>query len=137
MEPPSVVKTYVDAWCRYDFEAVARTFASDGVLREPASEEQPVTRDQLKDYATKIMEPLLIGFPDARWETVALNAISEKFAVWQWIFRGTNTGAFGGKPPTHRQIELPGCEVIEIADGNIRNIQGYCDLLGFHRQLGR
>jgi len=136
MEPPNVVKTYVDAWCRRDWEAVIETFAPDGVLREPSSEEQPVPREKLRDYI-KGFDWLWSGIPDARWETVSLNAISEKLAVWQWIFRGTNTGAIGENPPTHHKIVVPGCEIIEIANGKIRSIQGYFDMLSFQKQLGR
>ena len=135
MEPQSVVKTYVDAWCRRDFEAWTGTFAPDGVIREPASEDQPVPKEKLLDY-TKSLE-VWVGFPDAKWETVSLKAISEKFAVWQWIFRGTNTGAFGGNPPTHRKVVLPGCEILEVDRGKIRSVQGYYDLLSFQKQLNR
>jgi len=136
MEPQSVVRTYVDAWCRRDFGAVIETFAPDGVLREPSSEDQPVPRENLEDYL-KGFEWLWTGFPDARWETVSLNAISEKLAVWQWTFRATNTGPFDGNPPTHRKVVLPGCEIIEIAHGKIRSVQGYFDRLSFQKQLGR
>ena len=136
MEPQSVVRTYVDAWCRRDFGAVIETFAPDGVLREPSSEDQPVPRENLEDYL-KGFEWLWTGFPDAKWETVSLNAISEKLAVWQWTFRATNTGPFDGNPPTQRKVVLPGCEIIEIAHGKIRSVQGYFDRLSFQKQLGR
>jgi steroid delta-isomerase-like uncharacterized protein len=136
MEPQSVVKKYVDTWCRRDLEAWIETFATDGVVREPGSEEQPVPKEKLKDYL-KGLEAILVGFPDAKWETVSLNAISEKLAVWQWIFRGTNTGAFEGHPPTQRKVVLHGCEILEIANGKIRSVQAYYDLLSFQKQLGR
>jgi len=136
VEPQSVVKRYVDTWCRRDWEALVETFASDGVVREPSSEEQPVPKEKLMDYI-KGFDRLWAGFPDAKWETVSLHALSERLAVWQWIFRATNTGAIGGNPPTHRKIVRPGCEIIEIADGKIRSVQGYYDLLSFQKQLGR
>jgi len=135
MEPPDIVKTYADTFCRRDFEKCVETFAPDGVVREPSSEEQPVPKDKLMDYL-RSFEWMWVAFPDAKWETVALNAISEKLAVWQWIFRGTNSGPMGGKPPTHRKVVLPGCEIIEVANGKIRSVQGYYDLLSFQRQLG-
>jgi len=136
MEPQPIVKRYVDAWCRRDWEAFIGTFAPDGVVREPSSGEQPIPKEKLRDYLTGF-DWLWMGLPDAKWETVSLSAISEKFSVWQWIFRGTNTGAIGGKPPTGRKVELPGCEIIEVANGKIRSVQGYYDLLSFQKQLGQ
>jgi steroid delta-isomerase-like uncharacterized protein len=136
MEPPSIVKAYVDTWCRHDFEAWIGTFAPDGVSRGPTNEGQPVPKDKLMD-SVKGLEWLWVGFPDAKWETVSLNGISEKLAVWQWVFRGTNTGAFGGNPPTHRTVTLPGCEIIEIANGKVQSVHVYYDRLSLEKQLGR
>ncbi len=54
----------------------------------------------------------------------------------QWVMRGTNSGAFGGGPPTGRSVALPGADFILIVGDQVRSVQGYFDQKMLLEQLG-
>jgi steroid delta-isomerase-like uncharacterized protein len=131
MEVPQVVKTYVETWSTGDIETSIALFGPDGTYSDPTTPE-PIVARSLKEH----WKAFYVGFPDQKFETVGLDAISDHVWVWRWIARGTHTGPFRGIPPTGRRITQPGCEFIEIRDGRIRNVVGYFDRLTLMTQLG-
>ena len=100
MELPQIVSTYIDTFRRHDLDAWLATFAPDGTLSDPATDQQPLAGQALKD----VVGGFFAGFPDATTETVAVYAISEDLAVWRWVIRGTHTGSYRGLPPTGRVL---------------------------------
>ena len=132
MELPQIVSTYIDAFRRQDVDAWLTTFAPDGTLRDPATDQQPLAGQALKD----VVGGFFAGFSDATTETVAVYAISADLAVWRWVIRGTNTGSYRGFPPTGRSVTLPGCEFIEVRQCLVQRVEGYFDRLSMLGQLG-
>jgi len=50
--------------------------------------------------------------------------------------RATHRGAFAGVPPTGREVELSGIEIVRLAGGRIVEHWDEIDALGLLRQLG-
>jgi steroid delta-isomerase-like uncharacterized protein len=131
MEIPQIVRRYVDAWSASDLDGYLAVFASDGTYSDPNLPERTLAHGLKEHFAG-----FFAGFPDASCETVALEAISDNLSVWRFVIRGTNTGSLRGLPPTGRQIEVPGCEFIEVLGNRIHHVQGYIDRLTMLTQLG-
>jgi len=132
MQIPDVVRRYVDAFAARDAVGCARCFAPDGTYTDPTYAPEPLRPEAIPEKFGNVFA----AFPDATTETVGLDPISEQTFVWRWIIRGTHSGPYAGRPATGRQIELPGCEFIEIRDGLIRRAEGYFDRLTLLVQLG-
>lgn len=131
MELPQIVSTYIGSLHRHDLDAWLATFAPDGTYSAPTTA-QPLSGQALKDH----LGPLLTGFPDVTFETVAVQAITADLVVWRWVMRGTHTGSYRGLPATGRSVILPGCEFIEVRDAKIHCVEGYFDRLSLLQQLG-
>jgi len=124
MEIPAVIRTYIDTFTPAALDAWITTFAPEGTYCDP-SIPNPVPAHGLKEH----FAGLFAGFPDVTFELVGIDAISERIWVWRWVFHGTNTGAFRGRPPTGRRVTMPGCEIIEIRGDHVYRAQGYDDRL--------
>jgi steroid delta-isomerase-like uncharacterized protein len=74
------------------------------------------------------------GFPDLKI-TVDLMVAEGDLVTVVWTFRGTNTAAGYGLPPTGARIELRGITVWRIVDGKIREEWTSFDELQAARQL--
>ena len=131
MEIPQIVRQYIDTCNPAQFNAFLMTFAADATYRDPGTP-QPLSGPGIRGY----FSALFAAFPDIAFETVAVDVVSDQMAVWRWIMRGTNTGSIAGIPATQRSVTLPGCEFIEIRDGQVQRVQGYFDQLTVMRQLG-
>ena len=79
---------------------------------------------------------LYTAFSDTTCETVALDAISERLWVWQWVLGERHTGSFRGLSPTGRRIALPGCEIIELRGDRVCRDVGYLDRLTMLASFG-
>ena len=131
MELPQIINTYIETFNRHDLDAWLATFAPDGTYLDPTTA-QPLSGQALKNH----FDVILIRFPDAILETVALHAITAELVVWRWIMRGTNIGSYPGFPPTGGSLNLPGCEFIEVRQGLVQRVEGYFDRLSLREQLG-
>jgi steroid delta-isomerase-like uncharacterized protein len=132
MELPQIVSTYIDAFCRQDVDAWLTTFAPDGTLSDPATDQQPLAGQALKD----VVGGFFAGFPDATTETVAVYAITEDLTAWRWVIRGSHTSSYRGLPPTGRSLILPGCEFIAVQEGLVQRVEGYFDRLSLLQHIG-
>jgi steroid delta-isomerase-like uncharacterized protein len=131
MEIPQVVKTYVEAWSARDLDRYLATFAQAGRYSDPTVAKPTLARDLKEHFAG-----FFAGFPDATFETVGLDAVSDHIWVWRWIWRGTHSGSLRGIPPTGRRVEVPGCEFIELRGNHVLHVSGYFDRLTMLTQLG-
>ena len=131
MEVPQIVKTYVQTWSTHDLATCLDLFAPDGTYSDPTTPQPTVARNLKEHWAG-----FFAAFPDVKFETVALDAISENLCIWRWIGRGTHTGSLGGAPPSGRKMAQPGCEFIEVRNGRIQTVIGYFDRLTMLTQLG-
>ena len=61
------------------------------------------------------------GFPDVRFTIKDLFGEDNRVAV-RWSMVGTQSGEFGGKPPTGKQVTLPGNTIFRVENGMIHEM---------------
>lgn len=131
MEVPQVVRAYVEKFTASGLDGWLAIFAPDGTYSSP-NVPQPTLVTELKKHFTDFFT----GFPDAMFETVGLEPISNEVWVWRWVGHGTNTGSFRGRPATGKRIAVPGCDFIQIRGDHVVHAEGYVDRLTILIQLG-
>ena len=104
-------------------EIYASDFVNHGLHRNADLQE-----DQAAVHAEKK------AFPDLKM-TVDLMVAEGDLVTVVWIFRGTNTAAGYGLPPTRARVELRGITVWRIVDGKIREEWTSFDELQAARQF--
>jgi steroid delta-isomerase-like uncharacterized protein len=77
----------------------------------------------------------LTAFPDLNLKVEDMIAEGDK-VVTTYTTCGTQRGAFGGLPPTGKQVAVPGYVIARIADGKIAEQWGLDDRLAMLQQLG-
>src|SRR4051794_13415026 len=103
METPLMVGTYIKQFTASGLDRWVTTFASDGTYSDPSTPE-PVPSHHLGEHFGRFFA----GFPDAKFDTVSINSISDHLWVWRWVLHATNTGSYRGLPTTGRSLTLPG-----------------------------
>ena len=77
----------------------------------------------------------LVAFPDVH--VIIDDLIAEDDKVMARIHAiATNTGPFGGNPPTGRKVEIHSIRIFHIADNKIVDTWAMQDRLGLMEQLG-
>ena len=79
---------------------------------------------------------MFAAFPDLSFDIVRASATGDGDVVGEWMMRGTNSGSFGGLPPTGLGVALPGVDLIQVDGDAIRSVRGYFDGGTLVRQLG-
>jgi steroid delta-isomerase-like uncharacterized protein len=122
---------YFEAWNRRDPEAVVRAFVDGGTYGDPTTGGE-LTGAAIGENAARLFE----AFPDLAFEIASAAETSDGRVVGEWVMRGTNTGSFGGLPPTGLAVELPGVDVIVVEGDRVRSVRGYFDPGSLAKQLG-
>jgi steroid delta-isomerase-like uncharacterized protein len=128
-------QAYFDAWNARDPEAVAAAFAEDGTYTDPTVAGPPLSGLALAEH----VRDMLTGFPDLTFEilhTQPQDNGTSGAVIARWLMRGTNTGPLRGLAPTGRRVELRGVDVITIAGGEIKSVEGLFDRETLSEQLG-
>ena len=131
MEALEVAQAYFDAWNLQDPAEIAATFAPGGTYNDPTTG-QPLSGQAIVEYTSG----LFTAFPDLSFEIVSAGVTGDGTVGAQWLMRGTNSGSFGGGPPTGQMVELPGADFIAVDGDKIRSVQGYFDQRTLVEQLG-
>lgn len=125
-----IAQKYFDAWNAHDADAIVKTFADNGIYRDPTTGE--ISGDAIGVNAKRLWDT----FPDLSFEIVSITEAGPGRVVAEWIMKGTHAGAFQGLPATGRKISLPGADVIEIGTNGIEAVKGYFDTRVIPVQLG-
>ena len=137
---PQVIKDWMEPWLAGGLSTAGAldkyfaTLTADSTYTDP-NFPKPVLASSLKEHWREEFS----AYPDARFETVSLEAVSEHAWIYRWIVRGTHTGpiiGFKDVPPTGRSFTLPGCDFIELRGGKVSSDVGYFDRLTLLSQLG-
>ena len=126
---PELVEKYVRTWdARSDGSLVDEVMAPDVVDHQPvgsADGVEGVKRD--------------IAVYHAAFSDLALRCedyiIGEDRVAVRWSARGTHDGDGLGMPPTHRQVELHGIDILRIAHGRVAERWGQFNGLDMMQQL--
>ena len=131
MAASDIAQRYFDAWNRRDPSAIAAIFADGGTYSDPASG-GTLTGQAIAQYSGGLFS----AFPDLSFDIVSADSAGDGKVAAQWLMKGTNTGPFGGGPPTGRSIALPGTDFITVEGDKVRSVQGYFDQRTLVEQLG-
>lgn len=77
----------------------------------------------------------LTGFSDITFTIVDIFGQGDKI-VKHWNFKGKNTGAFFGMPPTGKTVNVEGVTIAKMKNGKITHEQDFMDSMPFMQQLG-
>ena len=127
-----VRRFYEEVWGGGDVTFASDVFAGDYVRHDlrPAQAE-PGAAGQ-----ARIAEQFRQAFPDLRWR-VDLVLAEDDLVAARWTAAGTNTGSWGGQPPTGRPAEFSGVNIFRFGEhGKVIEIWNHRDDLGLMEQLG-
>lgn len=125
-----VARRYFAAWNAHDSDGIVATFAPGGTYADPTT--PPLAGAAVGAYASDLFG----AFPDLAFEEVGTTVGQGGTVAAQWVMRGTQTGPFGGAPPTGRTVVLPGADFLTVASDRIQTLQGYFDQRALLAQLG-
>ena len=100
---------------RGDMAAADAIFAPDVRFHYPLGDLNDI--DAVKGY----IQAVRTAFPDVRFTVEDLFGEGEQVAA-RWSMSGTQTGEFRGKPPTGKQVTMPGNTVFRVQDGKIHEM---------------
>ncbi|MGY1784730.1 ester cyclase [Geodermatophilus sp. SYSU D00698] len=126
-----LAERYLRGWQDHDGDAVAATFADDGVYTDPSLPE-PLPKGAVAGFVSGF----LAAFPDLTLTVEDVVGEGSRAYV-RWRLQGTNSGVLPGLPaPTQRRCDVPGVDLIEVGPDGITRVVGYFDQKGFFEQLG-
>jgi len=119
-----------EVWHQGQLSRIDDLFTTDFVRHDPLGRELQGTEQN-----RQFIGSLRAAFPDVHYSVEERLAEGDKVVV-RYRFRGTHLGAFGGMPPTGKQVTYTGILIYSIGEGKIAEQWTAFDLLGFLRQLG-
>jgi steroid delta-isomerase-like uncharacterized protein len=127
-----VARTYIEAIGRRDLEAAVAMWRPGSVDHFEGIADL-VAPDQVRAYFAE----LFAAFPDWQMEVLDVAASRGRAAV-RWRATGTFTGPgkFQGLAPTGAAIDIQGCDMIEVSDGEIVGNNAYINGAQVAQQLG-
>ncbi len=131
MNSKELLQNWIDAFQRWDGEAVAACYAEDAVNFQVMTGKPDVGIEAIRAGN----DAFFAAFPDA-WSRVE-NLIGDgDWAAWEWGGGGTWTGEFMGQQPTGNSFEIRGCGFFQFRDGKIIYQRGYWDKETWFSQIG-
>jgi steroid delta-isomerase-like uncharacterized protein len=128
----TVVRQFIErAWIGKDIDSVLAYYAPGFRYHNPAMEGMPPGPEGIR----ALLAGFHAAFPDADYRIDALIGENDMVAVlYSWS--GTNTGAFGPMPATHRPVSAAGAIFCRVVDGRILEQWDIDDRFGVMQQLG-
>jgi predicted ester cyclase len=91
--------------------------------------------DFVLDDARKWWADMWNAFPDLRFRGEVI-LVGEDGYTARWVFAGTHTGPYLGKPPTGKRFEMSGMGAYRMHGGKCAEEWSVADFLGLREQLG-
>jgi steroid delta-isomerase-like uncharacterized protein len=130
----AAIDRYNDAWNSHDVEAIVAMHASDMVFENHTAGE----RAEGADVGPHIAR-IFASWPDLTFATRRLY-VREDLVVQEWTATATHQSELRRgdltAPPSGRQIEWKGMDVIPFEDGLIKRKDVYSDSVSILRQVG-
>lgn len=131
-EPAAVAKAYFEAVGERDVEAMMAFWRPGGVGHIHGIADLRAPEGYREWFGA-----LFTAFPDYRFEIISIVADEQRAAV-RWRSTGTfnGTGRFEGMIPNGQPVSIEGCDLLEIRDGRIVDLNAYLNASELARQLG-
>jgi steroid delta-isomerase-like uncharacterized protein len=91
----------------------------------------PSNKDGVKQFFAMTRS----AFPDLRFEAQEVVAEDDLVSM-RFVFTGTQQGEFMGVPPTGKQVEVGGFDLVRIENGQVTEHWGVLDAMALMQQLG-
>lgn len=118
------------AWAARDAASLTADHAADGVVVSPTG---GVLEGSVE--IERIYRVWFTAFPDLIFATEDLIVDDQRVALLCRI-TGSHSGEFFGMPPTGRRIEVSGCFIYRMEDGQIAHERRILDFTGLLVQVG-
>jgi steroid delta-isomerase-like uncharacterized protein len=129
------IDRYNAAWGAHDVDAIVELHTDDSVFENHVTGDVNVGREEI----AKAIAGIFAVFPDLSFETRRAY-IRDDLVVQEWTARGTQEGTMTRAgvevPPTGKEVEYRGMDVIPIRDGLVARKDVYSDSVTLLRQLG-
>ena len=126
-----VERFYDEVWNKGNVEVASEVFAEDYVRHDlRPTQALPGPAGQ-----AKIAADFRAAFPDLRMELDLILGDGDLVAA-RWTAEGTNTGPWGGRPPTGKRARFSGVNIFRFRDGKVVELWNQRDDLGLKQQLG-
>ncbi|MNQ54723.1 SnoaL-like polyketide cyclase [compost metagenome] len=130
----AIVDGYMAAWNAHDAEQAATFLAEDAVYFDATVGTPQNGKAAARD---NVIQVFITAVPDLTWKMTSAPIVGEGGIAFQWLFSGTNSGAWSAETPaTNKPLKFEGVSFIRIKDGKIAYQGDYYDALGFNKQLG-
>ncbi len=125
-----IVRRYLDAWERFDLDALDGIIAPD-VIDHMAYEGQQTGIEGYRQFFTMWRD----AFPDLHTDIHDTIVDDDKVAV-RWTATGTHRGEYDGVAPTGKRVSFSAISLMRIENGRIVEEWVNQDTLGLLQQLG-
>ena len=122
---------YDEVWNKGNLDVAAEVFTEDYVRHDL----RPGTALLGPEGQKRIAADFRAAFPDLHMTVDFMLAEGDLVAA-RWTNEGTNTGPWGGVPPTGKHIRFCGVNIFRIANGKVVEIWNHRDDLGVMQQTG-
>jgi steroid delta-isomerase-like uncharacterized protein len=130
----AIVDGYMAAWNAHDADKAGEFLAEDAEYYDVTVGTAQKGRAAARDNVIKVF---VGAIPDLKWQMTGAPIVSADGIAFQWVFSGTNSGAWSAETPaTGKPVKFEGVSFIRIKDGKISYQGDYYDALGFNKQLG-
>jgi steroid delta-isomerase-like uncharacterized protein len=131
-ENKAVIRRFCEeVWNKGNLDVMKEIFAADYVRHDL----RPGTPPPGPEGQKKIAADFRAAFPDLN-TTVDLIVAEGDMVVVRWTTEGTNTGPWGGVPPTGKHARFSGVNIFRMRNGKVIEIWNHRDDLGLMQQLG-
>jgi steroid delta-isomerase-like uncharacterized protein len=125
----------VEAFSRGDWERYKEIHAPDAVYDEVGTGRRYEGAEEIVDVNRSWKE----SFPDAKGTIGKVSASGDTVTVeitWEGTQSGPMEGPAGELPPSNRRATVRAVQILEFADGRIKENRHYFDSMGMFAQLG-
>jgi steroid delta-isomerase-like uncharacterized protein len=126
-----VRRFYDEVWSKGNVDFCYEVFAEDYVRHDLRPGNPPPGPGGMKQIAADFRA----AFPDLAMKPDLIVGEGDLVAA-RWTMWGTNTGAWGGVPPTGKPTRISGVNIFRILNGRVVEIWNHRDDLGMMQQLG-
>jgi steroid delta-isomerase-like uncharacterized protein len=126
-----LVQEQFSAFNAHDVERYVKSHANDYVWESDAFPQPVRGHDELRQAIGMFFR----GFPDLHLDIEQVITSGDNTVV-RWRASGTHQGDFNGIAPTNRKVNVRGCTVSEVKNGEITKSATYSDQLALLQQLG-
>jgi len=127
----AIARDVFEGWNKKDYDQILRHTADEFVMESDANPAPVRGREGYREFA----RTYLTAFPDTHF-TIDDQIATNDQVVTRWTVTGTHKGELMGISPSGKPVEIHGCSVDQIRNGEVVRDFTYWDSAALLRQLG-